>query len=105
MSNKLEFRWREGDLGLHACPERLVRFSEDEENTTINFVAYRRHEDGTEFLYSIGYFKYNHHNDYWGLTLVGDRFKDIPPEQSAALWEKLGEAYDVLNDWLTVNRV
>ena len=41
---KLEFNWRMGDYGLKACPERLVRFEDDEENKTINFLRYYKYQ-------------------------------------------------------------
>ena len=101
---KLEFIWREGDLELRAAPARLVRFSDDEENVTIDFVKHYRDENGKELRYSIGYFKYNDREDYWSLYFVGDRFKEIPPEQAAELWKQLGLAYDILDEWIRVRR-
>ena len=104
MNTKLEFGWRDGDLELKAVPQRLVRFSDDEENVTIDFVKYYRDDDGRELCFSIGYFKYNAREDCWSLYFVGDRFKEIPPEQAAELWKQLGFAYDILDEWIRVRR-
>ena len=93
-SKKLEFYWQEGCICLKACPERLVRFHPDEENVTIDMI---KNEDG--FAYSIGYFQWNDHEPCWELKLVGDRFKQIPPEQAAEVWRQLGIAYDLLTEW------
>ena len=35
---KLEFNWKYKDYELRAVPKQLVRFSEDEENTTIELI-------------------------------------------------------------------
>lgn len=100
MKTKLEFHWRDGDLELKACPIRLVRFDDNEENVTIDFINHYMDEHGKEFCYSIGYFKYNDCDDYWSLYFVGDRFKEIPPEKSAELWKQLALAYDTLTEWV-----
>lgn len=97
---KLEFYWREGDFELMACPKHLVRFSEDEENVTIDFCKYDRTEDGREYKYSIGYFYYDDREETWELNFVGNRFMDIPEEQAAEIWKRLGVAYTVLNRWI-----
>ena len=96
MKTKLEFQWREGNLALKAVPKHLVRFEDDEENVTIDFLKYNKDET----CFSIGYFKYNERDNYWSLYFVGDRFKQIPPEQSSELWKQLGLAYDVLSEWM-----
>lgn len=103
MNKKLEFRWREDSLELVATPHRLVRFSDDEENVTIDFRKYSQPPlGGTEYYYTIGYFIYDENEKCWEINFVGDRFKNIPPSQAAKVWEKLGEAYDVLNEWARV---
>ena len=103
MNKKLEFRWREGSLELVATPQHLVRFSDDEENVTIDFRKYSQTSGGIEYCYTIGYFIYDENEKYWKINFVGDRFKDVPSSQAAKVWEKLGEAYDVLNEWVRVN--
>ena len=100
MKTKLEFQWRNGDLALVACPKHLVRFEDDEENVTINFLRYYRNESGKELCFSIGFFKYNERESCWSLYFVGDRFKEIAPEESAELWKQLGLAYDTLSEWI-----
>ena len=98
-TNKLEFYWRDGCIQLHACPKRLVRFHPDEDNVTIDVVKFEPKPDGSEYCYSIGYFWWNANEPCWELKFVGDRFKDIPPEQASEVWKQLGMAYDVLTEW------
>lgn len=93
-NDKLEFYWQEGCICLKACPKHLVRFHPDEENVTIDVLKIR---DG--YNYSIGYFWWNDHEPCWELKLVGNRFKEIPPEQAAEVWRQLGIAYDLLTEW------
>ena len=97
---KLEFYWREGNFELRACPKHLVRFSEDEENVTIDFCKIYKREDGSEGRYSIGYFYYDDREKTWDLRFVGNRFMEIPDEQAAEVWKRLGVAYTVLNRWI-----
>lgn len=93
---KLIFSWRYGEYGLEAVPSRLVRFTPDEENETVDFIRY--FESGKSTLkYSIGYFKYED-ND-WILRFVGDRFMDIAEQDLPAIWEGLKSAYRVLTEW------
>lgn len=95
---KLDFYWRLGDFALKATPKRLVRFSPDEENETIDFVRYYR--DGKhELCYSIGYFKWNEGECCWELKFVGDRFKEIPDDMVVEIFQMLRAAYDILNGW------
>ena len=51
----LNFYWRMGDYEIEAAPRRLVRFSDDEPNTTIELVKYQQYK-GHETKYTIGYF-------------------------------------------------
>ena len=97
--NKLEFQWRVGDFGIRATPKRLVRFDENEDNETIDFVRFCR--DGErEYCYSIGYFKWDEDDESFDLRLVGDRFRIITDEEMWALvGEALAAAYDTLMLW------
>ena len=96
---KLEFYWKDGCIQIHACPKHLVRFHPDEDNVTIDVLKLAKSSDGSEYCYSIGYFVYNEHEPCWELRLVGDRFKQIPPEQAPEVWRQLGLAYDTLTKW------
>ena len=94
----LNFYLRMGDYALEACPRRLVRLYDDEENETIDLVKYYQHE-GHECKYSIGYFYYNSHEPCWELKFVGDRFKDILESDVIAIFKMLAAAYDTLEEW------
>lgn len=87
-----------GDYALEACPKRLVRFSEDEPNVTIDLVKYYIYK-GEEVKYSIGYFEYNEREPCWELRFVGDRFKDILEGDVIAIFKMLAAAYDTLEEW------
>lgn len=97
--NKLEFGWRDGTLEIRAVPARLIRVSEDEENVTIEILKHYKMDD-KNYCYAIGYFQYSDREKDWDLKFVGDRFKDIPPEQASKVWEQLGKVYDVLTEWM-----
>ena len=97
-TQELKFDWRWKDYGLRATPKRLVRFDEDESNETIDFIKYFRYGN-EEKCYSIGYFYYNEHEPCWELKFVGDRFKEIAPEDLSVVWKYLLAAYDVLTEW------
>ena len=94
----LNFDWRMGDYALEACPQRLVRFSEDEPNVTIDLVKYYQHK-GRECKYSIGYFFDDTHEPCWELKFVGDRFKEILETDVVAVFKMLAAAYDTLEEW------
>ncbi len=102
MNNKLEFYWRMNDYGLRATPERLVRFSDDEENATINLEGYYLQE-GKEYRYSIGYFWYNRKEPCWEFKFVGDRFTKISDEDIKPIWAMLKLAYKTLDEWKQLN--
>ena len=89
--NDLNFYWRMGDYALEACPKRLVRFSKDEPNVTIDLVKYYWYE-GVERKYSIGYFWYDEHEPCWELRFVGERFKEIPDGDCVAVFKMLKAA-------------
>ena len=95
---ELNFYWRMGDYALEACPQRLVRFSEDEANVTIDLVKYYRYQ-GRECKYSIGYFWYNDHEPCWEVKFVGERFKEILETDAVAVLKMLAAAYDTLEEW------
>ena len=94
----LNFYWRMGDYALEACPRRLMRFSEDEPNETINLVRYFQSQ-GEERKYSIGYFYYNTHEPCWELKFVGSRFKELLEGDVVAIFKMLKAAYDTLEEW------
>lgn len=94
----LNFYWRMGDYALEACPKRLVRFSEDEPNVTIDLVKYYQYQ-GRECKYSIGYFWYNDHEPCWELKFCGERFKEILETDVTAVFKMLAAAYDTLEEW------
>lgn len=96
--SELKFDWRWKDYGLRAIPKRLIRFDDDESNETIDFIKYFRYGN-EEKCYSIGYFYYNEHEPCWELKFVGDRFKEIAPEDLSVVWKYLLAAYDVLTEW------
>lgn len=101
--NALIFSWRYKDYGLEAQPKRLVRFTPDEPNETIDFVKY--HEEGKSVLkYSIGVFYWDESNKTWQLNFVGDRFMDIVSADLPAVWEGLKSAYNVLTLWKSQNQ-
>lgn len=95
---ELNFQWRMGDFALEACPARLVKFYDDEPNTTIDFVKYDRH-DGKEFKYSIGYFWYDDREPCWEFKFVGGRFRDISDEDVVVIFNMIKSAYNVLEAW------
>ena len=99
---KLEFNWRMGDYGLKACPERLVRFEDDEENKTINFLRYYKYQ-GKEACCSVGYFWYNTHEPCWEFKFVGDRFTNIPDDEIKPIFCMLKLAYKTLEEWTMLN--
>ena len=94
----LNFYWRMGDYALEACPQRLVRLSEDEPNVTIDLVKYYQYH-GQECKYSIGYFWYDKHEPCWELKFVGERFKEILETDVVAVFKMLAAAYDTLEEW------
>lgn len=96
--NDLNFYWRMGDYALEACPQHLVRFSEDEPNVTIDLVKYYQYK-GKEARYSIGYFWYDEDEPSWELKFVGDRFKQILEGDVIAIFKMLSAAYDTLEEW------
>ena len=98
MPKPLIFNWRFGDFALEACPERLARFSDDEENVTIDFVRYYR-KDGREYKYSIGYFWYNEHEPCWELKFVGERFTEMLDTDLVTVFRMLKAAYETLEEW------
>lgn len=98
MGNELVFDWRFGVYGLHACPKRLARFSDDEPNATIDFVKYYKQGD-REFCCSIGYFYWNEHEPCWELKFVGDRFCEVENGDISLIWPMLKAAYQTLTEW------
>lgn len=96
---ELRFNWRLGDFGLRATPKRLVRFSQDEPNETIDFVKYYRDVTGKEYCYSVAYFWWNDKGHSWEFKFVGGRFKEIPDDQIVPIFKMLRAAYDVLSEW------
>lgn len=94
----LEFNMRYKCYELRACPRHLARLSADDTNETVNFV--KRYEyNGTELVYSIGYFWWNEHESCWELHFVGDRFCEVASEDIKPVWAMLKSAYEVLTEW------
>lgn len=95
---ELNFYWRMGDYALESCPQRLVRFTDDEPNATIDLVKYYQYQ-GRECKYSIGYFWWDDHEPCWELKFVGERFKEILDGDVVAIFKMLKAAYDTLDEW------
>lgn len=100
----LEFTFNYKDYALRACPECLVRFSDDEKNETIDFVkSYTREEDGRELWYSLGYFMRG--IDGYSFQFVGSRpFEDIALEDLPVLWVALKSAQEILDNFFEITR-
>lgn len=95
---ELNFYWRMGDYALEACPQRLVRLTDDEPNVTIDFVKYYRHQ-GKEYKYSIGYFWWDGNEPCWELKFIGRRFMEILDGDAIAIFKMLKAAYETLDEW------
>lgn len=95
----LVFEMRVGDYECHACPKRLVRLDENDQDETVDFVRYTKSADGHEYFYSIGFFRFNDREEIWELRFVGDRFLEIPDEDIRTVWRMLKAAYLCLEEW------
>ena len=92
---KLEFNWKYKDYELRAVPKRLARFSEDEENTTIELLKWNTKENGEKYCFTIAYWIYK---EGYELKFVGDRmFKYTDDEDIALIWQQLKLAQKVLD--------
>ena len=92
----LEFYWKFNDYALIAAPKGLARFSDGEENETVDFVKY--YNNGIN-NYSIGYFYWSDSEDCWEFKFVGDRFLEITSDDIGPIFEMLKSAYRVLSEW------
>lgn len=89
----LEFEWKLGDYKIHACPKRLVRFSDEEPNETIDFCKIEN-----DCRFSIAYFKQDK-DGFWDLNLCGERFWDyVPKEDWIEVMTALKMAHQTLNE-------
>lgn len=94
---KLEFNWKYKDYELRAVPKRLVRFSENEENTTIELLKWSTKENGKKYCFTIAYWIYK---EGYELRIVGDRiFKDIDVEDVTIIWEQMELAQKALDNF------
>lgn len=95
VNENLEFQWKYKDYELKACPKRLVRYSEDESNETIDLIKWFDH-DGRRLCYSLAYFIRK--SEGYDLRFVGNRpFEDIDTEDVPKVWEALKTAQAVLD--------
>ena len=94
---KLEFNWKYKDYELRAVPKQLVRFSEDEENTTIELIKWDTKETGERYCFTIAYWIYK---EGYKLRFVEDRmFKCIVDEDIYLIWKQLKLAQKVLDEF------
>ena len=77
---ELNFNWKYKDYELRACPKHLVRFSDDEENETIDLIKWQTDKEGFD------------------LILVGTRvFDEIEEDDLEMVWDQLHTAQLVLD--------
>jgi hypothetical protein len=99
---QLEFSWKYKDYELRACPERLVRF-DNEPNETIDLVKWYTNTNGEKRCYSLAYWRKNDEGYY--LHFVGNRpFQDILLEDVEVVWKALRVAQKVLDGWFELER-
>lgn len=96
-SMELNFNWKYKDYELRACPKRLVKFSEYEQNETIDFIKWQTSKkDGERYCFSLAYWKRG--KDGFDLRLVKTRaFDEIDEEDLAIIWKQLHIAQLVLD--------
>ena len=91
----MEFNWKYKNYELRAVPKRLVRFSEDEENHTIELIKWNT-KDGKKYCFTIAYWQNT--NSGYELKAVGDRiFEFIDDEDIPLIWQQLKLAQKVLD--------
>ena len=94
---ELNFNWKYKDYELRACPKRLVKFEDDEQNETIDLIKWQTHkEDGKRYCFSLAYWKRD--KEGFDLALVGTRvFEEIEEDDLEIVWEQLHTAQLVLD--------
>ena len=91
----LEFSFKYKNYELKACPKRLVRFSPDEPNETIDLVKWDKSGD-KPYCFSLAYFVRDKEGYY--LNFVGSRpFDYIDKKDLPILWSVLKEAQNILD--------
>ena len=102
--HKLEFSWKYEDYELRACPTRLVRFKDDEPNSTIDFVKWQTGADGKRSCFSLAYWRRD--DEGYELKFVGGRpFVYIEPEHIEIIWKALRVAQKVLDAWFDMESI
>ena len=93
--NELDFNWKYKDYELRACPQRLVKFNEEDVNETIDLIKW----EGTgnnRSCFSLAYWRKV--RDGYDLYLVGTRFFDyIDKEDLSMVMEQLHKAQKILD--------
>lgn len=97
-NDDLHFEWKFGDYEIVATPKRLVRFTEDEKNETIDFCKWYTDESGKRYKYSVAYFIQDKDGE-WDLHLVGDRFFELPESDWNMILRVLKMALATLNEF------
>lgn len=93
----LEFSFKYKDYELKACPKRLVRFSPEETNETIDFVKWDR-SSVKPYCFSLAYFE--RYDEGYRLKFVGDRpFTEIDKEDLPIIWGVLKQAQEILDQF------
>lgn len=94
---ELNFNWKYKDYELRACPKHLARFSDDEENETIDLIKWQTDkEDGRRYCFSLAYWQRD--KEGFDLTLVGTRvFEEIEEDDLEMVWKQLHTAQLVLD--------
>ena len=93
----LEFSFKYKDYELRACPRRLVRFSPEEPNETIDLLKWNN-SDIKPYCYSLAYFE--RYSEGYRLKFVGDRpFTDIDKEDLTVIWGALKQAQEILDQF------
>ena len=100
---ELKFSYKYKDYELRACPERLVKFQEDEKNETIDFVKWNMDSKGDRYCFSLAYWIRD--KEGYDLKFVGNRpFEHIDAEDVEAVWTALKMAQEVLDAWFTLSK-
>ena len=95
-NQQLEFRWKYKNYELRACPKQLVRFDPDEPNETIDFVLWKKNDNGKDYCFSLAYFIKG--SGSYDLKFVGNRpFQYIAEEDVPFVWNALNAAQKILD--------
>lgn len=94
----LEFSFKYKNYELRACPKRLVRFSPNEPNETIDLIKWETDSGGRKFCFSLAYFEKT--GEGYRLKFVYSRpFDCIEPEDVKILWSALKHAQEILDEF------